>query len=114
MTAPARPSGSLGDTLVAIVLLVLLVPIAGMAVVMAAYFELSNKTCGASYGGCYTPYVNLGFMVAAGGAGAALLGSTIWIAVGAAKGWSVGYVPLVGVLLIIATFFLGGEIATWA
>ncbi|MGW6423406.1 hypothetical protein ACWF82_12085 [Nocardia sp. NPDC055053] len=115
MTAPTRrPYGSFVDLAVGLVMTVLLLPLASLAITMAAYFELSNHTCGASYGGCYTPYVTWGFQVAAGGSALAILGSLLWVSIGASKGRVVGYVPVLGALLIIATFLLGGEIATWA
>ncbi|MGW5455740.1 hypothetical protein [Nocardia sp. NPDC003979] len=44
------------DTVIGVVLLVLLCFVTTKAMTMAAYFEVSNKTCGASYGRCYKPW----------------------------------------------------------
>ncbi|GAD85501.1 hypothetical protein [Nocardia asteroides] len=101
------------DQLIALALLVALVPCAGIAAMGAAYFEVSNHTCG-YYGGCHTPWVTRGVYLAWAGAVIAVLGSTIWIAIGIAKGRRVGYVPLVGALLLVVTFVLGGVISGWA
>ncbi|UGT52483.1 hypothetical protein [Nocardia asteroides] len=113
MTAP-RNSDLAIDRVIALVLLVLLVPFASTAGFLAAFFELGNHTCGADYGGCHTPWVDRGVLVAMAGAGLAVVGSTIWIAIGVAENRPVAYVPLLGALLTVLTFLLGAEIATWA
>ncbi|MET9212567.1 MULTISPECIES: hypothetical protein [unclassified Nocardia] len=110
MTAPAR---RVIDQIIALTLLVALVPCAGVVAMLAAYFEVSNHTCG-YYGGCYTRWVTPGVYIAWAGAGLSVAGSLIWIAIGIAKGHRVGYVPLAGALFMLITFCIGGEVASWA
>ncbi|MFF2085578.1 hypothetical protein ACFVVM_17520 [Nocardia sp. NPDC058176] len=97
-----------------LVLLASLVLFAGATAATAIRLELSDRTCPLDYGGCYTPYMTLGSQVACAGAAAAVLGSAVWVAIGTARARSVRYVPVLGAVLVIATFLAGREIATWS
>ncbi|WP_157172794.1 hypothetical protein [Nocardia exalbida] len=106
-----RSTGSSADTVIGAAFLVLLCFVASSVGLMAAFFELSNTTCGQR--GCYTPWVNRGVMVAWAGAEVAMIGSLIfWFALGIARGWRVGYVPVVGGVVVVITYLVDAEIAT--
>lgn len=100
------------DLVTALVLLAFLALLAGAAAATAIHLEV-NHSCPLDYGRCHTPNVTLGSQVSVLGAAAAVLGATVWVAVGAAKGWPVRHGPLLGAVLVLVTFLGGRVIATW-